>query len=227
MVTALESLKEALRDMVGPALRESGYKGSGRIWRSQTMVGDWVFVHVQTARFMTPAYVKCTVNLGIVPAYWIDFMVSQGYKRPTAGGYGMEMLGSRLGPSQGGQTGWWEVTDPQSALAAAADIVDQLKSSGLPALARLMDRDILLASIQKGDLGIFRTPEREVAQLAEALLMAERGPSAELDRLLRRLIDDTPPWKRDIIANAAEWIATYAAQQSFEKLRGGACSSLD
>jgi hypothetical protein len=73
-MTAQAALKRALRDVVGPAARAAGFKGSGTTWRLQNSTGDWAIVNVQSSPWSTSETVRCVLNLAVAPAVWLHWM---------------------------------------------------------------------------------------------------------------------------------------------------------
>jgi hypothetical protein len=83
---------------------------------------------------------------------------------------------------------WWHVTNERSAEAVVLDMVRQVERTGLPMVLGLLDRSELMASVRRGDLGFFKgEANRAFFDCALAVLLADTGPSLELDDLLRRL----------------------------------------
>ena len=85
-------------------------------------------------------------------------------------------------------------------------MVAQLANHGWPTLTRLLNRQALLDSIRSGDLGHMKAEHFEVllAQ-AEAVLIADDGPSARLGELLDRATTKALPAQQ---ANAAKFVAS-------------------
>jgi hypothetical protein len=77
----------------------------------------------------------------------------------------------------------------------------------------LLNRQALLDSIHSGDLGHMKAEHFEVffAQ-AEAVLIAEDGPSARLDELLDRATTNANPAQQANAAKFAAWARARAAQ---------------
>lgn len=63
-MTAQAALRAALRDIVGPAARAAGFRGSGSTWRSATSRGDWAVMNVQSSSWSTAECVRCVINPG-------------------------------------------------------------------------------------------------------------------------------------------------------------------
>jgi hypothetical protein len=72
-MTAQAALRAALRDIVGPAARAAGFKGSAPTWRSANSHGDWAVVNVQSSRGSTAESLRCVINLAVAPAPWLDW----------------------------------------------------------------------------------------------------------------------------------------------------------
>jgi hypothetical protein len=72
-MTAQAALRAALRDIVGPAARAAGFRGSGSTWRSANSQGDWAVVNVQSSPWNTAEHVSCVINLAVAPAPWLDW----------------------------------------------------------------------------------------------------------------------------------------------------------
>ena len=83
---------------------------------------------------------------------------------------------------------WWSVTNESSALACAQDVADQLKAIAIPKLAELLDRRRLI--------GFLRSQGRDGFA---ALLLADEGPSDDLDdtlKVLEAARDQETRWER-------------------------------
>ena len=82
--TLRDSLRAALRDLVGPVARAHGFKGSAPNWRRSTDLGDWAIVNVQSSRYSTREYLRCVINLSVAPEPWLAWRVAS--KGPVAEG---------------------------------------------------------------------------------------------------------------------------------------------
>jgi hypothetical protein len=71
----------------------------------------------------------------------------------------------------------------EDARRCAPDVIGQLVDTAVPRLKQLLDRDTLLATVRARDFGS-RGPHDP--STAIAVLLSDRGPSAELDELLDR-----------------------------------------
>jgi hypothetical protein len=210
-MTAQAALRAALRDIVGPAARAAGFSGSGSAWRSANSQGDWAVVNVQSSRWSTAESVRCVINLAVAPAPWLDWLRESPGSLPKTVTASLGLWHGRLHPAGTGR--WWQISSDSDARAAAADMIVQLADHGWPALTRLLNRQALLDSIHSGDLGHMKAQHFEVffAQ-AEAVLIAEDGPSARLDELLDRATTNANPAQQANAAKFAAWARARAAQ---------------
>lgn len=77
-------LRQALRDVLGPVLREHGYRGTSPTWRKSSAAGDVTVINVQSSAFNSADEGACVVNLGVAPAPWIDREIATGHLVPAA-----------------------------------------------------------------------------------------------------------------------------------------------
>lgn len=194
-MTAQDALRRALRDTVGPALRSAGFTGSAPTWRLRTDVGDWAVVNVQSSPWSTRDGVRCIVNIAVAPephlawqAHRRDHLPSPHDYRTTKVVESDGLFRDRLEPGSkpdGAGEQWWEVVDDETARSVVGDIVLRLERTELPRLTSLLDRERMLAAVRAHDLGDVRGDGWTRYFLeAEAILLADRGPSAELDTAL-------------------------------------------
>jgi hypothetical protein len=61
-----------------------------------------------------------------------------------------------------GIDGWWEVSDPESARRAVADMNEQLERAGWPVLEHMFSRDAMMKRLRDGDLGMMKRSNFEV-----------------------------------------------------------------
>ena len=213
-MTAQAALRAALRDIVGPAARAAGFKGSGSGWRSANSQGDWAVVNVQSSRWSTAESVRCVINLAVAPAPWLDWLRESLGSLPKSVTVTLGLWRDRLHPAgtPAGTGRWWQISSDSDAR-AAADMIAQLADHGWPALTRLLNRQTLLNSIRSGDLGFCKAEHFAVlfAQ-AEAALIAEDGPSARLDELLDRATTNANPAQQANTAKFAAWARARAAR---------------
>ncbi|MFS8104598.1 DUF4304 domain-containing protein [Lentzea alba] len=182
--------RAALRDVVSPAARAEGFKGSAPNWRMVDQQGDWAIVNVQSSTASTSETLRCTVNLSVAPAPWLEWSYKLLGHRPKAVSEADGLYRGRLHSTgrSARRDGWWEVGSEREALAVAADIVEKLAADGWPLLRRLLDRETLAGHIQAGELGLSRTDGYdEYFVMAELLVRCQSGPSPRLDELVELL----------------------------------------
>lgn len=189
--TAQDSVKAALRHVVGPYLRAEGFRGSGKTWRLHAPNGDVAVVNVQSSSWSSREELRCVINLAVVPLPWWEW--SKAWARGAVPVQPVESWGlfrTRLHPSATGPVGdnWWLVCDAADAQAVASDMVQQLRANGVPTLRRLLERDAMLVAVRAGELGEIRGEQyRRYFYRALAVLLTGAGPSEELEALLGRM----------------------------------------
>ena len=215
-VTAQIALKTALRDIVGPAAREQGFKGSAPTWRKSNADGDWAVVNVQSSSSSSAAHLRCIINLAVAPAPWLAWERSRlGPGAPKSIDEAMGLFRDRLHPSgpAEGVGRWWDVYDEASARAVADDMVAQLTARAWPVLQRLLDRKAFLEQLVTGELGGMRRANFEVFfARAEALLLMDAGPSEQLNRALRVALDGFTPRDEQAARDFDSWVRERASR---------------
>lgn len=190
-VDAKASLKRAIADTVVPLLRANAFKGTSPTWVRTNDRGDAAVVNVQQSPWNTREEVSFYVNLAVVPEPWRAWMAAKESK--PVGRTVKEYDGlwrARLDPTPvvGGPPGSWRVTDASTAAAAARDVSRRLLDAGLPALERSMDRTTMLDALRDGTLnGIYRAGWESYRGKALVVLLADSGPSPELDSAIASL----------------------------------------
>jgi hypothetical protein len=168
---------------------------------------------VQSSRRSTAESLRCVINLAVAPAPWLDWLRESLGSLPRSVTESLGLWRDRLHPSgtPAGTDRWWQISSDSDARAAAADMIVQLADHGWPALTRLLNRQTLLDSIRSGDLGFRKAEHFEVlfAQ-AEAVLIAEDGPSARLDELLDRVTTNATAAQQANAAKFAAWVRAHA-----------------
>jgi hypothetical protein len=211
-MTAIEATKVAIRELVGPALRAEGFKGSGSTWNLSSESGDFAVVNVQRSQYNQGSEVRFVVNLAIVPKPWMENRHPEDLGvRPVKEYYGLWR--DRLHPSPSsthsteGADRWWLVRDSQSADAAATDVVEQLRLTAVPKLRSLLDREILVAELRKGDLGFIKGKGNWAFRCSGlAILLSDDGPSQELEDVLDELGALLNDQQMDMYRNLCAWV---------------------
>jgi hypothetical protein len=171
-------------------------------------------VNVQSSSFSTAAQVRCVINLAVVPAAWLQRLHASLGSPPKSVTESLGLYRERLHPSgsAAGRDIWWQVHDDADAQEAAHDMVVQLETRGLPTLLNLLDRENMPAAIRARDLGDFRGPDLEVFfKRAEAVLIAGRGLTPELEELLDYVITNSIPRQKQNAQMLADWVRTQAS----------------
>jgi Domain of unknown function (DUF4304) len=172
-------------------------------------------VNVQSSSWSTAESLRCVINLAVAPAPWLDWLREWRGSLPKSVTEPLGLWRDRLHPAgtPAGTDRWWQVSSDSDARAAAADMVAQLAEHGWPALTRLLNRQALLDSIRSGDLGHMKAGHFNVFfARAEAVLIAENGPSARLDELLGRATTNAIPAQQANAAKFAAWVRARAAR---------------
>jgi hypothetical protein len=202
-MTAQDEFKRVLRDVVSPSARSAGFKGSGRTWRSTNALGDVAIANVQSLSSSSSERVRCVLNLAVAPAPWLDWMrelLPNAF--PKAIGESLGLYRERLQSPRHG----WEITGASSADSVASDMVTQLDQYGWPVLRRLLDRRAFVDALRAGRIGTMTADHNPVFfASAEAVLIADDGPSTRLDELLDYEARYTIEPQRYSAAMFAEW----------------------
>ncbi len=214
-MTAQLALKNALRELLGPAARSHGFKGSAPTWRKASDAGDWAVVNVQSSSWSTSESLRCVVNLGFAPEPWLRWMRrALGPRAPKAVPESLGLYRERLHPggTPEGTDGWWEVSDDESAHVAVANMNVQLERSGWPVLDEVFAREPMMVRLREGDLGMIKRSNSGVFfARAEALMLMDDGPSEALDSALRYALDNCLPRQRESAEHFDRWVRAEAA----------------
>ncbi|WP_203704834.1 DUF4304 domain-containing protein [Asanoa iriomotensis] len=213
-MTAQEFLKRALQDVVGPDARAHGFKGTRPTWRKSNRSGDWAVVNVQSSPYSTSQSLSCVINLAVAPEPWLRWQHEErGNDMPKAVPEYLGLYRERLHPAgtPDGVDGWWEVTDEESAVAVAADMVVQLEAAGWPVLDRLLTAGGMLDQVRCGDLGYMKQANFDVFfARAEALLLMDQGPSDLLEKNLRHAREHCIATQHENAKKFDEWVRAQA-----------------
>lgn len=215
-MTAQEALKTALRDILGPAARSHGYKGSAPNWRKSES-GDWAIVNVQSSSWSSAEQLQCVVNLAFAPEPWLRWSAQRLGRAPKAVSESYGLYRERLHPegTPAGADGWWEVVDDASARTVVADMCAQLERAGWPVLDEMFSRGALMARLRDGDLGMMKRSNFEkFFNDAEALLLMDAGPSDELEQRLAATQVNVLPNHRAHTEKFVTWVRAQAAKAS-------------
>jgi hypothetical protein len=215
-VTAQNALKDALRDRLGPAARQHGYKGSPPNWRKSSTAGDWAVVNVQSSSFSSAEHLRCVVNLAFAPEPWLRWQATRlGVRTPKSVTESLGLYRERLHAdgTAAGMDAWWDVVDEGSARTAVADIAAQLNRAGWPVLEGMFSREALLARLRDGDLGMMkRSNARVFFARAEALLLMDAGLSDALESQLEYALTNVNTTQREDAQRFDAWVRAEAAK---------------
>ncbi|MBL7493456.1 DUF4304 domain-containing protein [Frankia sp. AgB1.9] len=224
-MAARDHLKVVLRTIVGPFLREQGFKGSGTSWLLRSASSDVAVVNVQSSKFSNADRLDCLINLAVVPAPWWEWEHKDLSAAPTSTPKEYDGLWrDRLSPTgaEPGYEAWWTITDEQSSAVVAVDMVDRLQSRGVPTLRRLLDRSEFIASVRRADLGpLTGLVHRRFLDRALAILLADDGPSTELDEVLTRLALDPGEVGGIAAPDLIAWAKARASGRAKDGTTGG------
>lgn len=211
MTTAGALYKDLLRDQVSPMLRASGFRGSGGRWvLADAGTGDMAIVQAQSSAWNSATAVSFYVNLAVVPAPWWAYLTDRdgdnASKTPKEHhGVWRDRLDGRAGGS-------WTITDVVSAQHAGQNITTRLTAEGVPRLRHFLNRPTLLDHL--------RTMEHDPIFRSEplAVLLADAGPSAELDAILSQIRADVdngnyPPVRARLALRLIDWAHDHTARQ--------------
>ena len=112
-MTAQAALRAALRDVVAPAARAEGFKGSAPTWRMTNALGDWAVVNVQSSSYSTSESLRCVINLAVAPAPWLAWQQQSLGSLPKAVNESLGLYRHRLHPTgtPPGTDGWWAISE--------------------------------------------------------------------------------------------------------------------
>ncbi len=206
-MTVQDAYRAALRDMVGPAARAHGFKGSAPTWRRFNAQGDQAVVNVQGSSTSHSAYMRFYVNAALLPEPWVDWVsyLAQAPGMPDLvpvrrkAHYSLGLLEGRIEPLPTPgllDLGACEFHDPSEAPATVADMLTRLEERCWPVLDRLLDRTQLLAYLAAGarDTDLRRSSRNGHSRvIGEAGVRADDGPSDRLDELIDAIhVEDGP-----------------------------------
>jgi hypothetical protein len=203
--------KEMLRDQIGPLLRASGFKGPAGHWSlTDTATGDLALVQTQGSAWNTAAATSFYVNLAVVPAPWWQYLTYRDGGTPSK--TPKEYHGVWRARLDGRGRGSWTITDAASARQAGQHVTTLLTDEGVPQLRHFLHRAALLDHL--------RTKERHTVFTGEplAVVLADAGPSAELDEVLDQIRadvagDDVPLTRTRRAHRLIEWTSAHAASR--------------
>lgn len=176
--------KVMLSEHIRPLLKAEGFQGATTTWRRQSRRGDWAIVNLQRSRQAGRDGIWFTINLAVVCRPWQEWINEYYQQRAAppgeASGYWRTRLNAPADLSAGYQR-WWAVHDATSARASGHDAAQQLTQAAIPDLLAHLPRSAQLAAARAGRFqGVPRIWDQRVPL---AILLADDGPSTELDQL--------------------------------------------
>lgn len=145
VATAQDSFKAMLREEIGPALRELGFKGSGQRFE---LPSDryWALIGFQRSAWSDSAEVRFTINVTVASrSGWAEARSTRPflgerpapnaiYSAPTIAmqDYVWQSRIGRLLPA--GTDRWWQVSAGMDARPVAAEVIGVIRDYALPAM---------------------------------------------------------------------------------------------
>ena len=167
---------------ITPALLAHGYAKGGRTYRLASDLGDAAVINFQVSSGTSRDEYQFYVNLAIAPVPWVDYLRSlrSGTPKPISdpADESEGMLRARVNPP--GRFNWVLTPSVELAHETGQRVVAAL-APRLRELAELLDRDVLADRLRTREGLSGWTGDKRAGRIA---LLAEAGPSAELEELL-------------------------------------------
>ncbi|MBD3926519.1 DUF4304 domain-containing protein [Nocardioides cavernae] len=215
-MTIQAAFRDAVREVLAPAARAHGFKGSGRTWRRTNELGDCAIVNLQGSSYSSASSARYVINLSVVPEPWAASMETTLGRRPKALPESWGLYRRRLQPTgaPAGTDQWWRVDRPRAVEQVVADMVRRLDADGWPTLEKLLDREAMVEQARTGDLGFF-TREHAPGYVATglAVLLSDSGTSDELDGQLDLMLATSTAPALEGTRQLVTWIRTRAASR--------------
>jgi hypothetical protein len=138
--TAQEAFRGMLRDLIAPALREMGLKGSGQHYRLD-LPEYWVQIGFQKSRSSTADQIKFTVNLSVInKEEWADVRARRSWlpERPSPNEHPpiarsprswADRIGAVIPPHQ---DVWWQLHVSEPVDRVADEVISAIREYALP-----------------------------------------------------------------------------------------------
>lgn len=216
---ARDLFREMLRDQVGPALRDMGFKGSGSNWRLRNEAGDWAVINFQKSAYGSSGRVIFYINLSFVLEPEREFRAwCEDRALSRVPGSFDHVWDDRLDRPEGEgrpREGWWDFHDGSDRKALGQEVVAAVESVAMPTFRILLDRKKFLTKLARGTSNVMLggTLLTSGRRDLHALLMNDLGRSDELAAYLRDIDEEhfegdeseQPYWLRKHLA-VARWI---------------------
>lgn len=203
---AKELFRILLREQLGPLLRSEEFRGSGPSWRLEHPSGNAALLYFQRSRWNTADRVEFLINLAVASKIGWDWKLSREPERgPSAGPSALYVndcpLWLRIGAptSEGRDEGaWWTITTGMRLAPLAASVTEALRGRAIPLLRDHLSDAALCHWLEAHDPQLGWPPDTW-RLLYLSVLLAAKGPSSRLDRVLEQLQeravqDRRPPW---------------------------------
>jgi hypothetical protein len=206
VTTALQAvLGTALVTELGSSAKAQGFRRARRVWRKSNEHGDWAAFDVQSSQWNTGGSIDCVVNVGAAPAPWLDFQTEAHGLATRNFGPADGLFQSRLGPRDAGtDDSWWRIETEAEARSVAQEIAERMTSEGFPLIDELLDRTQMLERVRAGEMGFAADPNPYWL----AVVLADNGPSRELDQALQQATHNLDPEER---AELRSWCSDRSA----------------
>jgi hypothetical protein len=175
----VKALDQVLRDRIAPVLKEAGFSRKGRLFWLESAAGDRAFVSFGAFK-LGQHDAEFFVDVGVLPTVYADFVTRDG--DGVAGGLWTDRL-QVPGKQTLAMRDHWSFDAGDD---AAAQTLTESVRQVLPKLVHLLDRANLLAYVRDAST---RPQEIKIQPREDAvtLLLADQGPSAELEQRLAAL----------------------------------------
>jgi hypothetical protein len=141
MGEAQDRLSGLLKTLWGPALREVGFTGSGKVWTLPDE-RDWAMLGFQTSQASTGEEAKFTINLMVVGKVdWDEAREHNSYysAKPSPNTIALHRYAQRAGFLTHGRDHWWRLAgDGGNERQIGAEVLDALRDVIVPKLTSEM-----------------------------------------------------------------------------------------
>jgi hypothetical protein len=177
----VKALDQVLRDRIAPALKEAGFSRKGRLFWLESPGGDRAFVSFGAFK-LGQHDAEFFVDVAVLPAVYADFVTRDGGGVTVADGLWTDRLAVPGKQTLAMRDHWSFDAGDEAAAQTLTESVRQV----LPKLVHLLDRANLLAYVRDPST---RPQEIKIQPREDAvtLLLADQGPSAELEQRLAAL----------------------------------------
>ncbi len=178
--TDVKALDQVIRERIAPVMKEAGFSRKDRLFWLESPAGDRAFVAFSAFK-LGQRDAEFFVDVAVLPLVYADFITRAGGSITAVGLWNARLPAPGPRPLALGDHWSFDAGDE-----AAADHLTEAIRGVLPKLVHLLDLDNLLAYVRNPST---RPQEIRIQPRDNAvtLLLAEKGPSAELDGRLSAL----------------------------------------